>query len=352
MRTYLLSLPVLILLTSWCSLWSACAARDDEHDAVKAAITAHENNLKLFTNYKCRYTDRRGPADSLEKALAGDFRVSGKCDFSQIVSGDKEKYECHAPQPKPPKPEEMKKIGENLYATSHMYLPFVLLQRGSDYLQRADRITPPEPSVVVFDKQIPRSEDFPMPLSMGVSGPYQRLAPYALLHRTVNKVAISSKGETKLENQTVVHVGFKSTQWGELDFYFDPQRGYLPFMVSQRFISPDGKPYAESRTYLKEAKQCSNKGWYPLHFIEIGFPSKDKAPFSVIDVRVTELDTDTKVTDADLTLELPAGTVIRSPSRTYQGYRLQQAEKVTPDDIPKLQEKLSKTDRRVPPKQQ
>jgi hypothetical protein len=322
---------------------------EDGPNVAKAAIIAHEHNLNLFRNFKCRYTFTQGNADTLEKALAGEYRNVSKCEFNLIVSGDKEKFECIAPEAKPPKPDEMEEIEGGLYVAPSIQASFSLLQWGSTRLEKYQRLSPRRSHVTVYDKQYRRTETFPTPLSMGITGPLEMRAPFAILQGMAGNVAITSQGVAKQENQSVIHVGFKSQEWGEEDFYFDPQRGHLPCMVSERLISPPpkGMPYPETRTYLKAAKECNNKGWFPLHFVRIHFPKQPNTTCGIVEIRVSFLDTDTQVTDADLTLELPAGTVIQAPSdRYWQFFSLRQNEKVTPGDIPKLQEMLKKVDQR------
>jgi hypothetical protein len=184
---------------------------------------------------------------------------------------------------------------------------------------------------------------------MNVLGNDGHWSPTALLgYCAKGHASLSSRGTIAFEGQPAVHALFAGKQWGEIEFFFDPSRGYAPLMVSKRLISPEGKRYTESRTYLLEARGCSKQRWFPTHTATVHFPEAPGKLHSIVDLRVTELDVEGKVTDDDLAIEIPAGTVVHwDPAELHlkQYFQLRQDEKIRPKDLPRIAAMLEQSEK-------
>jgi hypothetical protein len=168
-----------------------------------------------------------------------------------------------------------------------------------------------------------------------------------LLERVAeDKATIEWRGRWSHQNQSLAVVGFKSGFWGKKEFLFDPSRGYLPARIAEQTHGwPEKKPHSPHQTHLLEAKDAGKGRWFPMHVVNIRVPPEAGAQVDVVDVRVTELVVD-KVSKEDLSIDVPAGTGVTWSDVSVDGlchFRLRQDEKLTPDDIPRLEEMLKKS---------
>ncbi len=124
------------------------------------------------------------------------------------------------------------------------------------------------------------------------------------------------------------HQGLAGPEKHAQTYSFDAGQGHLPGRHAWLF---SGKQ--DSVTYVTRARECSNQRWFPERIV-IYF-SNQKAPRMVREIRVLDLEVDSRPAPEDFMLTLPAGTMIKEGG-TKNHFRLRQQERVNVDNLPKL----------------
>ncbi len=306
----------------------------------KAAILAQQSNLTAFTYYTCRFRFTKAQAANSEAAFLGKYGNVRDCEFLLVRDGEKEKYVSFAPAPPRDVPKNAARGKEGTRSMPLDFVPFAELRLGDEALSYFS----PFEQAEVQEKEDLRENPIPKPFSFGGAfGPKAQFSPVSLLARDGNgRITMQSQGRILLDQKPVIHVGFTSTEFGKIDYYLDPQQGFLPSEIVENLISPEGRKYPEYRTRVLEVRKTSNNRWFPWHVVRtFALELKGQAVF-VHDFQVMELDVDKKPTAEDLSIELPPNTRIQtSPlSKRDLHFRLRKAEKVSPVDIPKLAKML------------
>lgn len=315
---------------------------DNSQDASEKAIClAHHANLESLRQFKCKYTYTRASAPDQRSALDGKYSNISACDFVLVVDGSKQKLQSLMKHDDSLRPEEKasnQAKGGGLISQSGGFFPIADLSSEEGGL----RYFSPWKQVTVSDKttsQIAR-EQTPL-FVVGAQNPF---GPEKLISLTgIYTVSLSSKGPEKIRDEAAVHVNIKSWEWGNADWYFGPNQGYLPLLHKNHSFSPTGKQYPENQTHVLETKQLGKQGWFPTHIVQVFFASAQGDPVRVVDFRVTEL-TD-KVTEEDLSIEVPAGTSVfweNDENQNRNHFRTRLKENLRPSDITRIKEMLGK----------
>lgn len=173
---------------------------------------------------------------------------------------------------------------------------------------------------------------------MGAMGFRRQYAPGPLLSQCdKGTLRVIKCDHSLVENSPVVEVAFGRNDRAECRFFLDVQHGYLPRQII-RYAYPDYKDELV-HSYLLEEKECSRGRWFPMHTVVLLAPAK--RPVSVIDIRVTDLDVDSRPKPNEFTLTIPARTEIKNArDDLHQAFFLKQEERINADDIPGLFKKL------------
>ena len=196
--------------------------------------------------------------------------------------------------------------------------------------------------MTVADRQETRPLRIDTPLSLvGMSQP---LGPSKLIARVgERKFLLSGEGSAVVRQQPAEHVRMSGQSFGTADWFFGPNIGYLPAKSSLQLISKSGQAYPQIQTFVLEAKNLESQGFFPTHVMQVFAGDHEKAPVRVVEIRVTELTN--KVTEDDLSIEVPAGTSVlwkNEENHNDSHFRTRQKEKLRPDDIPRLMQMLEK----------
>jgi hypothetical protein len=307
----------------------------------KAGILASDANLSSFHRYKCRFTWTKARADTIAKALRGDYTNIRACEHMLTVDGTKEKLQSFAVETK----DDRKKLvrqKDGLSMVSVDFMPFTEFR----FQEQGLRYSPGLATAGLVDKAEPQDPPVPVPLSLGgVLGARNRLSPARFLEWCESgSMAMRPRGTRILDGHLVLHVNFLS-QARNVDYYFDVQRGYLPLRVVENLTSPKGQPYPEMQTHLLEAKEFKKQRWFPMHVVCIWFPDRAQDPFYIHDLRVTDVEVDKTPTHEDFALALPPGTSVRRlySASPKEHFLLRQQETIEPSDIPRLFQVLQDT---------
>jgi hypothetical protein len=161
-----------------------------------------------------------------------------------------------------------------------------------------------------------------------------------------DRYTLEASGMTRRDSVAVISMTFTDRTHGtKTVFELDPSRGYLPIYISARYKNSkviNGNPNAQA--LLTATRDCGEGRWFPDRYLYIRTPAQTGEEYSVLEMRVTELDVTTKPTAADLSVKLPAGTEICSMKyvNPLHRFRLKQDETVSPDQISGLFEMLER----------
>ena len=310
--------------------------------SARIATLGFAANIGSFPFYSCTFTVTKAEASSVSSALAGERKSAVTAEHRLAVLGDTEVCECKFAPPPPIKREKSAVLPKE--TLRHKSTPFVgnaiLKNRKQGLIYspvlttanlHADRKPPPEFSIT--------------PWNLGMLGHGTNwCGPEVLIERDTHQL---------VEFATDSNVGklsfrfkFKEPIVHETRFFrLDPERGYLPTMSgvqNDRIKSENGEYMCTG--HLLEARECSNGRWFPIHWIRtINFGNN--TPIDVLELKVLILQSESKPTQEQMSITMPAGTSVNSALYTdpVLVYRLKQQEVVGIDDINTMFEMLKKS---------
>jgi hypothetical protein len=320
-----------------CALVCGCYSEDSKANEAlaKTAMLGSQNNIERFHRYFCKWKLTKGFSKDLGSALSGKYENTRSCIYTlsyDSVAGKKDRYQCLAPKVDV-------KTGErqgSRIVVSADFLAMTELRKNDESLfltygswnDARYRLSP------YWNNRQEGS-----PLSMGeFYGDSNKSSPYQLFSELQKgKAGISSNGNVIRDGRPLVHASL-SRNHSDWVFYFDPQRGYLPYQCESIFVADDLKKKLRHVVRLIEAKEYPGKGWFPTHLISVWLPVREGEPVNISDLRVEELRLDKDVRAEDFEVELHAGmTIIQDwPEDKYASFKLRQSEKVSPDDLSRI----------------
>ena len=306
----------------------------DDVDAARAAALASEANFESIRTYKCRYIITKANAASADQALRGNYTNAQKCEFSLAVDREKTKLETVTRLDTTP-PKNKQEIvnpnnGEKVKVYSTPFIPLGELRNGETSLSYA--------------RQWRQAQIIKQRTDLAGETPFEELywRPSGGLKSWRNAVEqgrgrISSGGQTIEKGRAVIGLQYNLDSL-EVSLRFDPSQGYLPVHIVLKSLTGGGRAH-ENHTVLLEAKEVGKGRWFPMHVVSFSAPEAEGQSLHIRDLHVTEITVD-KVTDADLALQVSAGTTIfrqDMPVGSGEYITLQQDEKIGPADIAKIE---------------
>ncbi len=318
------------------ALATPAAAQDGNTQVLKAALIANQANLDGFATYKCRYTVTKATADSQAAALRGQYKDARSCDFILVIDRGKEKFQSLGPAKLPPGQEAVKGP-DGKVSVSVDFIPNCDLRLNDQMLRH---FSPFQNASVQTSKSPPLNELTPLTM-MCVA--HLRNSPAAIfLNGRAREPVIFGPGQMELDGRVVVLVRAKAVSLDN-EYYFDPSQGYLPLKLVRHCEPPWSAEKFDVVLHLLSAKECSRSRWFPMKWLQI-YVYANRAAVEVVELRVTEFEPDTRPTDEDFSIVLPAGTLVQGESENAKvpakSFRLRQQEKVVPEDIARLAEML------------
>jgi hypothetical protein len=326
----------LVFLVSWLALAPSTRGQEGQ-DLAKVAALACQANLDAFPYFTCRYTMTLANVDSPAAAVRGEFRNAKRFDHILVVDEHREKLQYLGP-PIVPNRKELRPIkGTNLSSVAVDWIPWAYLNKDEHtfhYLapMATAGVSPPEfgPRVINW-----------LPPSMGIMGDIRcDGSPWKLMQKCDGEKQTVKAAAEEIEGRPMVKLTFAKNKRTIYEYWLDVQQGYLP----QRgvfYTLPEVKGSTEE-AHLLEAQQPDGKHWFPMHMVFIQHPP---GMMRAVDIHVTDLEVKKRPAASDFTLKVPAGTVIqsRAPGEGRRpSFRLKQDEKISADDIPRLEQMLEK----------
>jgi hypothetical protein len=313
---------------------------ETSEDEAKAAMLANRANLEAFKAYQCRYTVTRATTDSVKSAMQGNLSNTRACEFVLVVDEVRFLFQSLAPAeiPRPPKPTGLDRNGKK--SVSMDFLPFANLGKNGTRLKyfspfhQADMTVPGDDR---FDA------DMVHPTKIAcIQGNRNGYPAKVFLEKAMEGLKITNQGLKELGGQNVLHVGVNGAGV-DVELFFDVARGYLPMRVVLHRDRPYSVEKYDDVRCLLAAEHIEGKGWFPTKWVQVEVFADGK-PCLVNQLLVTESEFVKAPKAEDFTLTLPAGTLIRRAQQdtTEESvkFRLQREEKVTPDDIERLNRML------------
>lgn len=352
LRSGLLSI---LLTAGWCEMAEAQEWAGSEKDTLaRAAIQGYLSTRESFPFLKCSYTDTLAQARSFEDALAGKFIKPIVSSRLLIMDGKKVMYQDRATSqwsnlPKAELEKKVQKLRES--GARHATAPFA----PSGYLSDGTYKLRYAPDLNAVNVKTPASED------LGVCATLLRLGDpaetyangpdFILQQCDAGKFRFWPEGYQMVNGKPVIVVKFGHTiehaaKFGHKSeqpmrhYSFDPEQGFLPYRIVTYDIRRKSEVYGQE--CLLQARPCSRGRWFPERSVNITYPQKEGAPFTVRETKVVELDVDHRPDASEFTLEIPAGTFVVDPAQGLTGFQLKQHERINIADLPKLVEMCKK----------
>ncbi len=301
-----------------------------EEQLARVAALACQANLDSFPFYKCRFTITKAQADSVAKALKGEYENVRQYDHIIVVDGENEKVQTFG-TPEKPKPPDPKQFKNGVAAIPIDWVFFGFVSNKGDTVDFAPGLS----SAKLRDRESPYQKKDLVPLSMGFMGYRREKSPASMFHKCDEGACkfVRSR-QTFLDGKPVTEFVLIPAPGEEQTYWLDPLQGYLPKQFNYQ-IENGGKSRLGLQVCMLEAKLCSRDRWFPMHTVRMLSP--EKSPIQLLDIRVTELDVDNHPAEKDFELTLPAGTQITSDRPGSQSmFRLKQQESLLPRDIPRM----------------
>jgi len=321
------------------------AEQDARRTQSKAAIAGYVSNYRAFRYYKCRYQKTSARAVSLKAALEGKWTNAVSAEFRLIVDGDREVSECLAPPPPPPNLAHAKPIP----GQPGLYMMPVTFP-GGGHMTDGDRelsYSRALQTAGLHGRQAPYRGRLSTPFSMGAMEIGNRHGPDRL-DADGDRWAATYLGSEALDSGIVHTVAFRERHHdrGSLSMRFalDPSRGFLPARINVDYLGKPA-PAGESKTqaHLMSARECSGQRWFPERTLVIDAPDKVGDLYSVMEIKLLQLDADERPSDDDFVLDVPFGTAVHDPSQPAKGFfKLKQEESINLKDLPALFDMLDR----------
>jgi hypothetical protein len=303
----------------------------------KAAALAFEAARSSLDSYRCEYQHIKAFASDWNRARTGEVRSPRHCDIEHAYRHREKQEEFFSVRFKLPDLASSKRESKEVYSE---FLPFEELRYGDHSLFS---FAPWRAANLRIGAQTrPRQEPTPLAYGDFFHGSDYR-SPFSAIQRVLEgKAVLQSKGAVVIDGLPTIHLLIEEST-GALEFWLDPQRGFLPVECEWRVLGQDGKARVQLRSALVNAKDCGKGRWFPLHIICGWSPPDggDRVLLSI--VRVSRLQIDNEVDDEDFQLTLPAGWYMYRNSAAdspFSAFRLRQLEKVLPAQLPKLEKKF------------
>jgi hypothetical protein len=313
----------------------------DKATVCKAAIVGYAANFQSFTFCRCRYQITNATAKTYRDAVDGRWINAQTTDFRLLRDEGKELIECLAPPPVL-KRNEIVKINGSIGMFRSGYTGESYLSDGEREMNYCKGLK----SISLFKKNVEAyAGNSSTPFTMSAMGPNNILGPDRLAANS-NQWEANYIGLETADGKPAIAIGFRDkldVKYGQTrQFYLDPARGFLPARIDYhcRFYRTfDGQP--KIQTILMQGRECSKQRWFPERSLNITVPENDGGEFRVVEIKVVELDVDTRPSVYDFTVEVPVRTPVWDQNNPAKGFfRLKQDERINVNDLPRLFEML------------
>jgi hypothetical protein len=286
--------------------------------------------VNSFPFYRCTYTLSRGPGvvdPKTFKVTWGKESGSAKCRYA--TDGEYEAFEQNGnARPKLTKKASTDSGGKA--QTSQMKiegLEFLKIIRGPSSHGEWTEVME---NMNLIDRKLNQSESCVFaPLDFGFD--HRRQAGPEDWLSVPDHFSFTELGMKLVQNCQCVGLQFDTpVNDFHVVVWFDPARGMIPIWQD---TTQFGK--LTTRCVVTSARKVSGDRWFPeriVIFTPSGYPD------GVTEYVLDDLDADTRPTINDLSITMPAGTVIFNPD-DQSAFKLRQAEKVSGHDLPELFEK-------------
>jgi len=302
---------------------------------VKAVAEGCLANREAFAFLTCKFTFRRGKAQSIESALRGEFLqpdsvVVGKVRW--MVDGDRVLYELTTdPKIFQEAEAQARKEGAMRFSTpltseTNLTDGRWKLAYGSS-MRSANIIRPERPG---WDINI-------SPFSMNMMGPNEAFGPGNMLRGCLSgKFFCHSLSTEQVDGlSTVVATIGETNESVRKKYWLDPERGFLPIRAAS--FSASGEELR--RGYWTDLRKSSGARWFPWRAVAISKPESHAAEIAVEEIRVSSLDVDKRPPHEAFHVMIPKGTSVSYPGTSLAFFGTKTDERVGLDDIPKLHQR-------------
>lgn len=302
---------------------------DDQRVLAEAAHVGCMNNIHAFEHVTCDFRVTKGSAVNMEGALTGQLHspivTTGRwirrkqCDRFVLRTDDVTKARlAKGPSPHPTLKGvsfvQMETVGLDWLNTGEIDVKLVTDSGEAHLLPQGygdERGCREHPVSVLID----------IPPAFG-----WRMNKYREGICTIAAATYSSR-----ESRRVIDVIFGGDRDQTVEVTIDPELGYLPVRTTLK--TPQR---VEMVVAVTDTRECSGGRVFPTQVSLISVPKRSGDSFIVTRYDVISLDADRIPSDEDLSVVLPAGTVVVQRPDQSKFMRIRKEEKVGPGDVKKL----------------
>ncbi len=290
---------------------------------------AYQANLDSFDRITCRYTITAGYAKTTEDALAGKF-ILEKCEVGKAIWLKRGSNSVVRLEEDP----RTKQRLDNPKLEQFPGHPGLLIGPGS-YFQTTRFLTNGKQSLTYEPRM--RSASLAQNLE---ERPFDETPFRALWYGTTSETlpglardVMQGKRTAAITNETIngrqlVQLRFADSEGSENIIGVDPERGFLP--IRRRFLA-NKEEWGQADVF--EVRDCGNGRWFPMRSLFIQTKHDPPGIVGIYECKVTELDTETLPAESDISIELPAGTMVLNHDKFKERFETRRVERIHPDDL-------------------
>ncbi len=321
--------------------FSMTTTRADDENAVRAAIVGSTSNVASLDHYICRYKVMSGVATSRAEAEAATGKITRSFEAIAVRNGQYEFLEVLGPNSIQGPTNEQKKNAKNgiVYVEKKEITNEKFFRNGRAYLSY---------DAVMLSMHIHLSDRRPVKRFDSIT--------YSPLYTWYQDLGFFSPGEliqraeryrpvflgSKVKSDTTLYgIRFEDMKYpGTEESWLDPKQGYLP--VEYRKVYTDTNVTLEGT--IKSTRRCLGGLFFPMDSVIVESSNlADQKEWLFTRIFVTELDTDPKEFKSAYTSTFLANTQVWSPYESNGLFYLKQDERLSPEDLDELFDKLEKS---------
>lgn len=297
-------------------------------------------NREAFDAFSCTFVVKRGGANSIEDAIAGNLFNVAISNGLWIVDGLYQRYEIICADPKqeiPQPPSEESHDGQGVVFASVDCISTKILSDGALGLS----YSPLSSSGNLSASFGPEPPILHTPLSMGMMGNNEMWGGPGLRQRRGFEIGrryggVRMIGDVACEVLVISGIGRVVREWS-----LDPDQGFLPLEGRRYFVSGDMQRPDERElrnlTIVTSVRKCPNGAYFPERSVTVSSPEAPGAKRVEI-IELLKLDLN-RPSPSALAFEIALGSVISEPPTMLANVRFEAAEQIHVTDLQRLVER-------------
>jgi hypothetical protein len=305
---------------------------------IQALAQACLVNRQAFPFFTCKYAFTVASAESIQKAIRGEFANTPPPATSAIrwiVDKEWVLYDEICDPGILKEAEDKARLSAPAAGTFAVSTPLASnanITDGSYKLTYMDGMK----SANIFDPSHNVQPHRTTPFAGNMMGENENGSPGNLLNDCIQgKRVCHSITTAVLDGRTMIAVDLGETaEKVTRTYWLDPDKGFLP--VRGSIYAANGEETL--RCYWTDVGRVSGERWFPSRWVAVSLPNR-AGPYRVRELKVTLLDVDKPPRPDDFKLKLSAGASISDSRNAYAGTTIKTEEFIRPDGLKALHQR-------------